>query len=138
MKLELKHLAPYLAYGLQKYCPTSNILLHDYLPLDFIQSTIDLHFSFGWKPILRPMSDFDKMGLAGEDYYSYVSKVNKEVLGDWFVDRDLDFEIDSHDETSYFPAKVAYRLYEFLFANHFDVFGLIDKGLAIDINTLSE
>jgi len=28
--------------------------------------------------------------------------------------------------------------FDYLFKNHFDVFGLIDKGLAIDINTLNK
>ena len=33
--------------------------------------------------------------------------------------------------------QIPYELHEFLFENHIDVFGLIEKGLAIDINTLS-
>ena len=34
------------------------------------------------------------------------------------------------------PLQYSYRVVELLFRHHFDVFGLIEKGLAIDINTL--
>ena len=33
--------------------------------------------------------------------------------------------------------QIPYELHDFLFENHIDVFGLIEKGLAVDINTLS-
>lgn len=132
-KLELKHIAPYLPYGLKKHCPTSNVLIHEYIPMDFIQTTIDLHLSFGWKPILRPMSDFDRMGLVGDEYWSYMSKLNSEMPDDLQVDRDLEFDIDRE---CYVHCKYAMQVYDFLYENHFDVFGLIDQGLAIDINRL--
>ena len=32
---------------------------------------------------------------------------------------------------------LSYRTFELLLENHYDVFGLIEKGLAVDINTLS-
>jgi hypothetical protein len=130
MKLELKHLAPYLPYGL-RVTECDNPMNARMCEL------LCKHYSYTRKPILRPMSDFDKMGLLGDDHYSYMSKLNKEVMGEWFVDRDLDFEIDSHNDTSYFPANTAYNLYEFLFEHHFDVFGLIPAGLAVDINTIT-
>jgi len=135
MKLELKHLAPYLPYGLKKYCPTSNVLIHHYLPLDFIQSTIDLHCSFGWKPILRPMSDLNKMIQHPTD------KSEKCVISSFYdleIDEDGDycdsFYADQCESPSALVPVTSINWY--LFEWHFDVFGLIEKGLAIDINTL--
>jgi hypothetical protein len=139
MKLELKHLAPYLPYGLKLVPDNYRSMGSGY---GYYHRELDIDALYrcnieDLKPILRPMSDFDKMGLLGDDHYSYMSKLNKEVIGEWFVDRDLDFEIDSHNDTSYFPANTAYNLYEFLFEHHFDVFGLIPAGLAVDINTIT-
>ncbi|MFT6443497.1 MAG: hypothetical protein ACJASM_003058, partial [Salibacteraceae bacterium] len=38
----------------------------------------------------------------------------------------------------HFPECIYYNEVQFLLENHFDVFGLIDQGLAIDKNTLND
>ena len=50
------------------------------------------------------------------------------------------FGIDATDiiETSFFPVRNQLKLFNKLFELHFDVFGLIEQGLAIDINTLEK
>ncbi|NDV77881.1 hypothetical protein [Dysgonomonas sp. 511] len=43
-----------------------------------------------------------------------------------------------HDDTNRKPLGIAYQidLFNYLFENHFDIYGLIEQGLAIDINTV--
>jgi hypothetical protein len=134
MKLELKHLAPYLPYALKAHSSITEIysstniwtlegIVRENVYLSELTYPTDI---FAIKPIFRPMSDFDKI--------------------------ENDFELSTDFENSYFTgslAEVAFintsdRTYlsdmltvsSFLFENHFDVFGLIESGLAIDINTI--
>lgn len=139
-KIELKHLAPYLPYGLKLHYDDDKIgtlnRLSDINEYDDIKISIDYFDSehiWMFKPILRPMSDFDKMGLLGDDYYSYMSKLNADLPDNIQVDRDLEFDIDRE---CYVGCIYAMQVYKFLFEHHFDVFNLIPAGLAIDINTL--
>lgn len=136
-KLELKHLAPYLPYGLKalgKY-PNGDPLISD-ITVDNIMSFVD--GDIDRKPILRPLTDLNK-------------EIPHPVTGDVFeVIEFLDDEFAHHlhEEDSYedhfkqaveeetglldFSYGVIDRLHEW----HFDTFGLIDAGLAVDINTL--
>lgn len=121
MKLELKHLAPYLPYGLKRHCPSSNVMIHDYTAMEFTQETCDRHQSYGWKPILRPLSDLTEIF-----YWDNLQD------GDCELDRERINEIKN-------SPRGHLKLYQsnYLFKHHFDIFGLIEKSLAIDINTLS-
>jgi hypothetical protein len=85
-KLELKHLAPYLPYGLNG--------IYNGKRVDFNSDNI-YTFTLNAKPIFKPLPFKD------------------------FTSRDY-----------------TYNEWIFFFKGHFDVFGLIEKGLAIDINTL--
>jgi hypothetical protein len=134
MKLEIKHLAPYLPYRLnvkhteyiefgksvQRTCELSGIFTDC---CTFINGS-DWYFNTeendcDIKPILRPM----------EDIKYYV-----DFLNTYYVDFDKIEGCLVKRKNENFT-----RLNEldFLFKNHIDVFGLIEKGLAIDINTLS-
>lgn len=135
MKLELKHLAPYLPYRLkiqhikeksraarkEKLSPFTKTLE----PLDltpFFYGEDD----FKYKPILRPLSDLTK-----EEYnFIWENETDFDIVESW-VNSSFDLE-------SKLGWKFSYHLWSELFKNHFDVFGLIDKGLAIDINTLEK
>lgn len=97
------------------------------------------------KPILRPLSDLTKEINYGLSTY---------VFTDLFEIGDCDgcvFEFEhgniktikaleniskynSYKDINYLPNAVVNMMYE----HHFDVFGLIEKGLAIDINTLKQ
>lgn len=120
MKLELKHLAPYLPYGL-KYIYKG--IEWDLTHLE--TSTKDREY----KPILRPLSDLTKeIEVNGEKFvpFDYISDYNpntKEIYPCVIMDDGI---IEMH----------YWKDFEKLFEWHFDVFGLIDAGLAIDINTL--
>ncbi len=81
----------------------------------------------GVKLVLRPLSDLNKQNIL--DMLEYSDFENVYHCGN---PDDLIF-INTEDK-NYLSEML--KQAEFLFKNHFDVFGLIEKGLAIDINTI--
>jgi hypothetical protein len=153
MKLELKHLAPYLPYKLQvsinkngweyMIIGSSNIaelrgLYGDDMCLLYQENEwFDLDFE-SFELILRPKTDLVKkieingkkfvpalvlwsVSIEEEEYFEVYGK----IPDFWKNNLNLEFEND-----------LSYREMKYLFKWNFDVFGLIEKGLAIDINTL--
>jgi hypothetical protein len=180
MKLELKHIAPYLPYELKvqykgiintkelsdyKKLEPKNVELFsseyskywDNIPkqieglkiseikqIKFFKKYITFHlgirhghlktcFLGDIKPILRPLSDLTKeIEVNGEKFVPY-----KEIIGDEYSNYLLKISKinpNKFDVLSYMSVDVYYFLIQF----HFDVFGLIPQGLAIDINTLKQ
>ena len=138
MELEIKHLAPYLPYGLnvvhifrskKEYhklvkCDHSNV---DIIGVgSFLQdrNTYQPMINVGLnkiKPILRPLSDLMKTGNNDMSDLPYdFTDVQESML----------MKNELHEQ-------VCWRAVNILFRYHYDVFGLIEKGLAIDINTLN-
>lgn len=136
-KLELKHLAPYLPYGLK--IKTSNnqgnvirqihgidiseefVLACGYI--NYIES--DNYYPYtlkSCKPILRPLSDLKNKDL---DLWIEFSEKIDEISVDYLIDSLVNKSFYSKD------IHLAFKIYEVLFEMHFDVFGLINKGLAI-------
>lgn len=111
MKLELKHLAPYLPYGLKGQFKLSEAsilargqkdeLREKILTIDNVSFFLKL-----CKPLLFPLSEF-KMSTGYETLSLSIS------------------DIDT----------LPYSSVTKLISQHFDVFGLIDAGLAVNINT---
>ena len=144
MKLELKHIAQYLPYGLTvQWC---NGEIED-IGIYRVPSAILTNS----KPILRPISDLYKVidGVihivelakianieVSEDFYIFYGEIlaTSSNSGDdfWFKDGMFVHVPCFNDNSSI--VKNQLQLFEYLFQHHFDVFGLIDKGLAIDIN----
>lgn len=125
-KLTIKELTPYLPYGL-KFLETGFQKIKE---MDGIDSSIiyfkdDMGNYFDEiKPILHPLSDLTS---------SNVSKVmRKYFCNEIEIERDL----QKIGMLVYNPVYCSYSIIEALLSEHFDVFGLIEKGLAIDINTL--
>ena len=127
MKLELKHLAPYLPYSLKiktKYGWATMITLNEWN----VNGDCEDSYSYEdhpnevleFKPILRPLSDFKK------DLYSETFKT---FNLNWQNSEDFCLTPVSINSVSYELANILIKI-------HFDVFGLIEKGLAIDINTI--
>jgi hypothetical protein len=135
MKLELKHLAPYLPYKLKLQIAGENIdddpednprvfnmvgivdgeiYTHKGGYIDNIENEIEDCF-----PILRPLLDLDKFLLA--KYYTNLMYA--------------DLERCIKDSLQW-PLNQSYTFTQWLLSEHFDIIGLIEKGLAIDINTL--
>ncbi len=154
MKLELKHLAPYLPYKLEvryknifterynkafltgisrgdgietTYKRKRDDCAGDYIGWGGHNNIVDLEF----KPILRPLSDLTKeIEHNGEKFVpaNKHSGLTFEMEG---VAKGKMAIVPNGNATSYLTIQ---KLFEW----HFDVFGLISEGLAIDINTLKK
>ena len=115
MELELKHLAPYLPYGLKGNYEVSEVVPSAKFELrnkELRTDNIDFFLSFA-KPILRPISDLKK--------------------------NEFPFKLGTYTQNFKFTLEnTEYQFIERMIELHFDVFGLIEKGLAIDINTLPQ
>ena len=152
-KLELKHLAPYLPYELKMRFtgePQKQFRGTKVEEILTIENYKMLTFSHLRKPILRPLSDLTKEIEINEEKFVPMDILNDCLIGliKWY---ELDSVIDKTKKVRGYEttnAKVAcflgnkvsescpYGMYIQLLEWHFDVFGLIGKNLAIDINTL--
>ena len=121
-KLELKHLAPYLPYNLQCVGYGMKIRLNAHM-LQKVDSLIV-------KPILKPLSD-----LINDDLRKSMDMVGHSSHIDWTTnERESIIKGRGHQA---WMKDIPFAIIQYLFENHFDVFGLIPEGLAIDINTLN-
>jgi hypothetical protein len=135
MKLELKHLAPYLPYGLKAVIRLKE---DSTLPIDdeciveiscFEAAYLGSEYD-EFKPILRPLIDLSKIKQIAEYYssfYEHLERINPSTK----ETQNCALMLDGSIEFQY------WNDYQFLLEHHFDIFGLIKKGLAIDINTLN-
>jgi len=132
-KLQLKHIAAYLPYGLKftigygkVFNLTSNHIFNNHTGLF---KGLDNEA----KPILRPLSDLTKeIEVNGEKFYPcdyFDNECNK-------FRNEVEEEFKNMSRNNYFDGYIAHIAVLKLLEWHFDIFGLIEKGLAIDINTL--
>ena len=150
MNLEIKHLSPYLPFDL-KYASNQNFDIKiSKWELKMVEHQIkiinDGKFENDYKPILRPLSDLTKEIEVNGEKFIPVEKLKSEFLFGCFFFAKSNFgwtgfisPIGNHvpiyigneimDECNYY-------IYQKLCEWHFDLFGLIDVGLAIDINTV--
>lgn len=126
MKLELKHLAPYLPYELEL-----QILEH---PFGIVPRKLELdcghdfnyHLQEGnVKPILRPLKDVGTYIIDKEHNITFLESTG------FYSESGIDFFIER-----VITGLVEMIIWQKLIEYHFDVFCLIEKGLAIDKNTL--
>lgn len=136
-KLTLEDLAPYVPYGLKLY----------YAPKDEIINLRPSHFPNDWsvtlasKPILRNLSDLTKeIEHNGRKYC---------IMSLWFsveADEEEAYEL-YRTIPDYWKTVIAsiksngvkhqdYGFVKLLFKHHFDVNNLIERGLAVDLNTI--
>ena len=119
MKLELKHLAGYLPYGLKMYDQKTTGIR------ELKGFTSKWKASSDLKPILRPLSDLTKFC---------------EVLGFVPIERldDLESDVCSYSLDYYInhTKRLPFYRVQKLLEWHFDIHNLIENNLAIDINTL--
>lgn len=192
-QLELKHIAPYLPYGLKVKHESidedvTEICNLESLSLDCItfDNGCDYYFEDSdydnpiIKPLLRPLSDLYK-DIDGEVGIVELAKMLgdfKELLSVSVEDNAVDYmgnpapyyeckyvsdiDDDIHSTLVFCPDTVSFerliiynvhltrpvsasdlqntpircynQFYEYLFQHHYDVYSLIDKGLAIDLN----
>lgn len=157
MKLELKHLAPYFPYELK--CKLTDLGKETIAELSGCYSdnsyaffdTVESEHGFSdIKPILRPLSDLSN--YAQDDFTINEHLINsvmteKQYGQEYgvfcFYKGDITIELDGDSDLRYDQRKSIHwdciqKINELLFQGHFDVFGLIPAGLAIDINTLKQ
>lgn len=149
-KLELEHLAPYLPYSLKgifthlpggKEFELTEIVINKYNG-DY-DDNIDVTGKCGihggetadienFKPILTPMSDLTKVIIHNGNVFRPICKLLESYC--FYTDKMEESEILSYSE-SLIEIDMSLQTATMLCEWHFDIFGLIDMGLAIGINT---
>lgn len=152
--MKLEHLAPYLPYGLKSYTLYDGHVLVRDITVNNVMAFVDGDINS--KPILRPLSDLTKeIEHNGEKFVPMKKLKTGGTNGnsvytaeDWNGTNYVCFDNENHElrfsQKTGFDRRYncesrqiyAYDLFQKLFEWHFDVFGLIEKGEAIDINTL--
>lgn len=132
-KLELKHLAPYLPYGVRiKYNNGETSTLTQELMRDtagFLNSLMNV-----FKPILRPLSDLTKEIEHNREMF-----VPIEFGCNGMEDEFKKIMNPTGYCTEYLViSRLRYDAVQKLIEWHFDVFDLLKHDLAIDINTLEK
>lgn len=137
-KLTIEHLAPYAPYrpivivGKKVRDLTALCLDSEFVFVSAYKGSREKHMisMCHIMPVLRPMYDFD-------EYFSKIFDTDievKEFLNEGFID-ECGFA-DLEDMLTYESSRYPVGVYVLALKHHFDVFGLIDKGLAVDINTV--
>jgi len=158
-KLELKHLAGYLPNGLKLYNHNNpnieiSVIGFEKDSLLIIEDDNKYYSAFGaFKPILRPLSDLTKeIEVNGEKFVPYIELAKKyaEMSGyneDIRIYRnkcycyskssEIEFRFNGRDFILNGKlVNTQYHLFLKLQESQFDIYGLIEANLAIDINTL--
>jgi len=162
-KLKLEHFAGYLPYGLKTRIKHVNhfnkITISELTPIVIVDWQ---RGNFSLKPILRPMSDLTKDEWL-KIFISCFPERSLEVMGQlnldvylkprsgtvWLYDVDKGMSIiipkDHHISYSIKSKTIGFtrgycfdtlKFFKELYKLHADIDGLIEQGLAIDINTL--
>lgn len=144
-KLELKHLAPYAIHGIFVEVFGNKDILTG---IDFEHGIVETLNNNNClvedlKIYLRPLSDLTDNEL--KEFFNdsdidivrmkYAIVVNYKMMGEWFKET-IPLRKVLEDWTS--NLVMSAWLYNKLLENHYDLFGLIEKGLAIDKNTLQK
>ncbi len=111
-KIESKHLAAYLPYKVQMYMEPLDS--RKVTPYTLVGSYIDTAIDFQNRPILKPLFAIPQEIVDMSPYNNHDELI--EAIEDQLC---------------------PHNIWRVCVANHFDVFGLIEQGLAIDINTLT-
>lgn len=154
MKLELKHLAAYLPYGLEIQVDTTfwhekreaflavliGIFDFETLTVKYVDE-YDTTYSSNigdFKPILRPISDLTKQIEVNEEKVIIARELVK--ISDGWISDDENFNqwvYNYFNDISIYPKYIHDLITECLLKNHFDVFELIKDGLAVDVNSFN-
>ena len=154
MKLELKHLAPYLPYGLKIEHPTFQSGKRKISELTSIKSnSVETEHRVycqiaNCKPILRPLSDIDKeLSFDGKFGFIPSKRLSDEYLnfsywGENTIGKGILNEKHKMINLCFIANEIVgecpLAIYEQLLEWHFDVFGLIPAGLAISIHDVKQ
>lgn len=153
-EIQLNHLAPYLPYDLQ-----IKILNHksDYVGIEysvitgyyFLNERLHVTYKGGstgksnneFMPILKPLSDLlnpiDKNKKFGKNRLDEINEEPNSLIGDCSLTADLCLIQNVSSDSNFMSFTYMEQMSEvlnILYKDHYDVHGLIGKGLAIDIN----
>lgn len=133
-KLTLKELAPYLPYELKIQVHGNGELFtlatHRFYK-DYSNNELSIHSMVEdsqVKPVLRPLSDIT-LEIVQQLFGFEIEEFRMES------DNENDFSLEVLTDLGW--TSLTFNEYQNLLAYHFDLFMLIEKGLAVDINTLS-
>ena len=119
--------APYLPYDVKGLVTYENKTFERELSLRNLAYLLDNLRTVKVKLILHPISEFIYNPEKYQEIRDNMSECEFESLRDSFVEFPCKNKLDH----------VSYSTVTFLIKNHFDVFGLIELGYAVDINTLN-
>lgn len=134
-KIELHEIVGYLPYCLVcQYVVRDTVIRTDVLtsitfnPSETHPERLSVSYNekehiWMFKPILRPLSDLIKSISNDSNNVSYAA-----YLG-LYGQVNIDYTIGE-------PLNLGYKDIQFLLSHHFDIHNLINRGLAIDINTI--
>lgn len=123
-KLELKHLCGYLPYGLKYLC---NDIVWDLKALYVSTSNRN------YKPLLLPLSALMEPMDDGSVPIDIIQKFN--IGHVVFITLEREHFINLYGRERWIGA-IPNMIIEYLYSRHFDIYGLIPAGLAIDKRTL--
>ena len=134
MELKVEHLAPYLPYSV-KY-------IHRYSTKKEVFSSLDntniIEFTkagCNHSILLKPLKDLSE---KVENEFLKYSEARWAFYDQKIIDLFCYESIKTEAKlTDIDLTTLPYKCVEYLFRNHYDFFGLIEKGLAIDINTIN-
>ena len=140
MELEAKHLAPYLPYGLklqyivrEKVESTGIMKSISHSNFETHPTRVNINYQgeehiWMYKPLLKHLSQFE---------YDHIIQVKKHLgLGQWCDNYDQYFDawFDDAESVQKLVLQCPYEIMQFFLECHFDVFGLIDAGLATELS----
>jgi hypothetical protein len=137
MQREIKHLAPYLPYGLKAIDEHGKVRTIDWECQSYTNAIVGLNHIIKsqsvqvalFKPILKPISKLDE--LLRVEFTNYFGGENyNEKLIDLFCFENIHTEEHLVDLDL---SKLPYNCIEYMLENHYDYFRLIDNGLAVEI-----
>jgi hypothetical protein len=133
MELELKYLAPYLPYKIKGFSENGTMFYLDIISnmrgKGIESREINSWINNRFRPILIPLSDFGN----SDD----TRKVHEFIgLGKWCDNYDDYFDAWFNDLSNVdkLILQAPFEVFTYFLFNHFDVFGLIEKGLAVSVH----
>ncbi len=142
-QLTIKEVAPYSPYGLKgKY--ENKIISMTGVYLNYVRGDYKGAYDYitynQIKPILRPLSDLTKEIEHNGERFVPIDKIVEVILG--YKHSELFREMSKERQDKYFnllvkdinKSSIEYRVVQKLLQWHFDIFSLIENGLAVDYN----
>jgi len=124
MKLQLEKITPYLPYSIDII---NNVGKRKELSIN----EFTYHFEKGFKPVLRPLIDTQTLPV---NFGSEVGVFKDNFFG--FTNFEYYYNEYLEYGRAYWHNRAPYVVVKRLLEYHFDVFGMIEDGLAVDVNTI--